>query len=78
MMDENPWYPFESEDEENAYIEKMGLKKYACTKHGLEMNMNCVECHDMWAKFVGDRNLYVTSDFGSTGRDSLLKVNPDA
>ena len=77
MTEENPWYPFESEEDENAYIKKMGLDKYACSKHGLEMHMECTECHDMWAKFVGASNLYVTSDFGSTGRDSLLKEIPE-
>ena len=69
----NEWYPFESEQEMDEYIEKMGLKKYACSKHGLDMDMSCVECHDKWAEFVEDSNLYVVSEFGSTGRDSLLK-----
>ncbi len=61
--------PFESEAAELAYIKEKGLDKYACSKHGLDVDPTCTECHDMLTKFLGDRNLYVTSEYGSTGRD---------
>ena len=70
--EQNEWYPFNSEEEEQAYIKEKGLDKYACSKHGLTMDMSCTECHDKWVEFIKDSNAYVVSDFGSTGRDSSL------
>jgi len=69
--------PFKSKEEELAYIKEKGLDKYSCSKHGLEMDPHCTECHDMWAKFLGAKNLYVVSEFGSTGRDSLLNAEAE-
>ncbi len=61
--------PFKSEEEELAYIKEKGLDIYACSIHGLDVDPNCTKCHDMLAKFLGDKNLYVTSEYRSTGRD---------
>ena len=72
MMSE--YNPFKSEEEELAYIKKKGLDKYACSKHGLDFDFGCTECHDKWAEYVGTKKLYVVSEFGSTGQDSLLKA----
>lgn len=72
-MTENPWYPFDSEEDEKAYIKEKGLEKFACSKHGLTMDMNCTECHDKWLEFIEFSNAYVVSEYGSTGRSPKLK-----
>jgi predicted amidophosphoribosyltransferase len=64
---------FQTDEEEQAYIKEKGLDKFACSKHGLDMDFNCNECHDKWAEFVGKKKLYIVSDYGSTGRDLLHK-----
>lgn len=65
------YYPFKDAAEEQAYIKKKGLDKYACSKHGLDYDFTCTECHDQWQKWVGQANVTVVSSYGSTSRDHL-------
>lgn len=60
--------PFESEEEERAYIEKKGLDKFACSKHGLDYDLACLECHDQFKKWVDEVKVSVVSSYGSTSR----------
>ena len=71
-MSEKDWFPFKDEAEEKAYVKKMGLDKYACSKHGLDYEFTCTECHDQWQKWVEDNNINVVSEYGSTSRIHLI------
>lgn len=68
-MVENEFYPFKDQAEEDAYIKKLGLDKYACSKHGLDYEFDCTECHDQWMKWGLEKKVTVVSEYGSTSRD---------
>ena len=68
-MTEEDYYPFKDAAEEQAYIKEKGLDKYACSKHGLDYDFTCPECHDQWQKWVNQANVTVVSEYGSTSSD---------
>jgi len=72
------YYPFKDAAEEQAYIKEKGLDKYACSKHGLDYDFNCTECHDQWQRWVSQANVTVVSEYGSTSLDRLTEESKDA
>jgi len=65
-MMENRYFPFKDKQDYDDYIKKTGLAKYACSKHGLDYEFSCTECHDKWKEFIDGEKITVISSYGST------------